>query len=203
MNFYLADTHFFHANVICFNRHTEKFSSVEEMNQTIINNWNSVVSKNDNVYLVGDECWLKGNDKRWEEVFSTLKGNIFLIRGNHSLSSYPANLKKYFCDIKDYMEITDYVNNIAYHVILCHYPIICFKNDNNPFYIMIHGHTHYYTNEAIYMREQIKEIKNKYVQYPDNRGQIFNVGACCPWMDYTPKSLKELIIMNDKGMILQ
>lgn len=203
MNFYLADTHFFHTNIIRFNKHSERFNSVEEMNQTIINNWNSVVSKNDNVYLVGDECWLKGNDSRWDDIFSVLKGNIFLIRGNHSLSSYPSNLKKYFCDIKDYMEVTDYANGIAYHITLCHYPIVCFKHDSDPSYIMIHGHTHYFTNEAQYMRELVKDLREKYVQYPDNRGQIFNVGAPCPWMNYTPQTLKYLLEKFDSGMVLE
>lgn len=203
MIYYCADLHAFHSNIIRFNKAENLFSTVEDMNSTIIKNWNQKINNDDTVFIIGDECWLKPTDERYEHFFAQLKGQKQLIRGNHSPSQFPPHVRKHFCDIKDYKEIVDYVDGVAYHVVLCHYPIICFKNDFKPDWVMIHGHTHYYTNEAIYMREQIKEIKKKYVQYPDNRGQIFNVGICCPWMDYTPKSLKELIIMNDKGMILQ
>ena len=55
--FFTGDQHFDHANIIRFcNR---PFTSVEEMNETIIENWNSIVSNKDDVYCLGDFAFSK------------------------------------------------------------------------------------------------------------------------------------------------
>ncbi len=52
MNFYISDLHLGHYNVIKMcNR---PFSSVEEMDETLINNWNAAVHDEDDVYILGD-----------------------------------------------------------------------------------------------------------------------------------------------------
>ena len=50
--FFISDLHFNHENIIKYcNR---PFPNVDKMNSSIINNWNSVVSKDDVVYFLGD-----------------------------------------------------------------------------------------------------------------------------------------------------
>ena len=49
--FFVSDTHLGHANVIKFDG--RPFSSVEEMNKAIIDNWNNKVSKNSTVFFLG------------------------------------------------------------------------------------------------------------------------------------------------------
>lgn len=50
--FFTSDTHFNHANIIHFcNR---PFKDVEQMNETIIANWNNVISQDDTVFHLGD-----------------------------------------------------------------------------------------------------------------------------------------------------
>ena len=51
------------------------------MNETIINNWNSIVTNDDIVYHVGDFCL--SSDDEIKNIFKKLNGNIILIRGNH------------------------------------------------------------------------------------------------------------------------
>ena len=50
MNFYIADMHLGHKNVLKFDN--RPFLSVSEMDKVLIENWNSRVSTNDDVYLL-------------------------------------------------------------------------------------------------------------------------------------------------------
>lgn len=53
MKYYITDLHFDHTNVIKFDN--RPFKDVEEMNNALINNWNSVVKKSDNIADVNIE----------------------------------------------------------------------------------------------------------------------------------------------------
>ena len=52
MIYFIADTHFNHANIIKYCNRT--FKNTHEMNEYIIQKWNSVVKKDDTVYHLGD-----------------------------------------------------------------------------------------------------------------------------------------------------
>lgn len=56
--FYIADTHFGHANILRFDQ--RPFKDLEEMHDVLIDNWNRVVASADWVYILGDFCWGKG-----------------------------------------------------------------------------------------------------------------------------------------------
>lgn len=81
--FFTADQHFDHENIIRYcNR---PFSTVNEMNQVMIERWNEVVGPDDDVWHLGDFLFgqthhLKG---RARKLFAQLNGNIVLFRGNH------------------------------------------------------------------------------------------------------------------------
>ena len=77
--FFTSDTHFNHTNIIRFcNR---PFKDVSHMNETIISNWNRVVSPEDIVFHLGDFCL--GGSAEWVNVLNRLNGKIYLISGNH------------------------------------------------------------------------------------------------------------------------
>ena len=73
-----SDPHFGHEKVIKWVG--RPFSSVEEMDETLIQNWNRVVKPEDLVYHLGDFAWGVTNAKR---VRPLLNGTIRLIVGNH------------------------------------------------------------------------------------------------------------------------
>jgi calcineurin-like phosphoesterase family protein len=76
---FTSDTHWGHNRIIelCH----RPFSSLEEMDKALIDNWNSVVKENDTVFHLGDFAW--GSVEQWETIISQLKGQIVLIKGNH------------------------------------------------------------------------------------------------------------------------
>lgn len=189
-NFYIADTHFGHKNVIKFDN--RPFSNVEEMNDEIIHRWNEVVTRGDTVYILGDFCW--GKEKEWQELLPQLNGQKVLIRGNHDLKQYSAKTKSMLHGIYDYREIKDGDHKL----ILCHYPMLFYKHAYHDNVFMLCGHVHktvenellsWYT---IDIRAQYKKGRNA------NYGQIINVGCMMPWMDYTPRTLDEILSATQK-----
>lgn len=82
--FISSDYHFNHLNVIKYcNR---PFKSVEEMNETIIKNYNQMVKKDDICYNLGDFIFVGGvqaGKSKPNEFLHKLNGRHFLIRGNH------------------------------------------------------------------------------------------------------------------------
>src|SRR5580700_9166809 len=77
--FFIGDTHFGSKTLILSptSSRSSRFSSVEEQDQTIEDNWNKTVRTKDVVYHVGDVSM--GNI----EVLKRLRGYKKLILGNH------------------------------------------------------------------------------------------------------------------------
>ena len=79
MIYFIADTHFNHRNIIEYcNR---PFKDTNEMNEHIIQKWNTVVKENDIVYHLGDVGF--GTTEMLKELVSRLNGTKILLRGNH------------------------------------------------------------------------------------------------------------------------
>ena len=182
MNFYISDTHFGHGNILHFDN--RPFNSVEEMEEVMVKRWNAVVGKGDTVYILGDFCWKK--EPEWIRILNRLNGGKVLIVGNHDLHG-SATLRKMFQDIKEYKEISDNGRK----VVLCHYPIPCFKNH---FYGWFHlyGHVH---NTFEY--DLMEETRRVLVKTHGAMSQMYNVGCMLPYMDYTPRTLDEILEAND------
>ena len=52
MNFYIADTHFGHKNILKLSG--RPFENIEQMNAHIVQNWNDKVKNSDHIYILGD-----------------------------------------------------------------------------------------------------------------------------------------------------
>ena len=112
-NYYIADLHLGHANVIRFDN--RPFADLTEMHNTILDNWNKTVTGNDTVYILGDFVWAK--ESEWPFWVEPLAGKKVLITGNHDPKQFSAATKRLFQDIKDYKDIPDN----GRRVLLCHY----------------------------------------------------------------------------------
>ena len=141
---FIADTHFFHANIIRYcNRpwNSGKDESgniivtdkdVFHMNEDLIANWNSVVGKNDVVWHLGGVCFgKKDNIKR---VVPRLNGRINLVMGNHDRESV-----KFYYDA-GFNLVYNHPVLLNSYIILSHVPM-SFLNRNTPFF-NIAGHVH-------------------------------------------------------------
>lgn len=175
MKYYISDLHLFHENSIRFD--SRPFKNVDEMTDTIVNNWNNTITDNDFVYILGDFTW---NNNKGLEVLEKLNGQKYLIKGNHDKIS--PEMAKHFLWVRDYAEITDNKRT----VILCHYPIAHWKNADYGSY-HLYGHIHEGRDSRPFENYREAMIKRG-ISY-----NCFNVGCMLPYMDYTPRTLDYLI----------
>ncbi|MBO5557044.1 MAG: metallophosphoesterase [Oscillospiraceae bacterium] len=178
---YLSDLHLDHGRLIDVDK--RPFASLEEMNEALIQNWNRVVQPEDLTYILGDFCY--GDGMRWRELLSRLEGRKVLIRGNHDAPASVEAARDLLEAVDDYMEIRDRDRK----VVLCHYPIVCYR-DLLLGSVHLYGHVH-----AAYDWELVKEARQR---LRDHYGRadicrMANVGAMLPYMDYTPRTLDELM----------
>jgi calcineurin-like phosphoesterase family protein len=196
MRYYIADCHFFH-DALIDKMDNRGFSSVEEMNQYMVNQWNSRIRKQDEVVILGD--FSMGNAQQTNEIMDSLNGKLYLIVGNHDnrfLRSKEFHRQRLEW-VHPYVELHD--NNRK--VILCHYPILCYNGqyainkNGEPKTYMLYGHVHD-THDARLI-EQFAEITRNTV-IDDGEGGVkplhCNMINCfCMYSDYVPLSLDEWI----------
>lgn len=126
----ISDTHFYHDRVITYEK--RPFADIDEMNCQIIKRWNQVVSKRDKVFHLGDFSF--GNKCQVADIVGQLKGDIYLILGNHDRSRSDAWWLE--TGIKTVYRYPIIMNN---YFILSHE--VTRLNSYMP-YINLHGHTH-------------------------------------------------------------
>lgn len=133
--YFTSDPHLTHKNVIKFcNR---PFETIEEMDNELIANWNNVVGKKDNIFILGDFCF--ANKYTIEKFLKELNGRKYMICGNHDNPKALRQLEGYFEFIGDMLDIT--YNKM--HFVLCHYPLHSW-NRSHYGSINLHGHNHDY-----------------------------------------------------------
>jgi calcineurin-like phosphoesterase family protein len=77
---FISDTHFFHENIIRYCG--RPFSCAEEMNDVLVDNWNSLVRPGDIVYHLGD-VYMGATEDEFKHFWPRLNGSKRLIVGNH------------------------------------------------------------------------------------------------------------------------
>ena len=167
--FFTADTHIGHENILKYTKRFETFSTIEEHDNMLISNWNSVVGKKDEVYHLGDVAF--GDDDYVEYVLNQLNGTIYFIPGNHDKVCYHPKVAKRFEWTKKYHELSYKYKGINNKIILFHFPI---QEWNGKFHGSMHAHGHSHNN--------IFPI-----------GRRMDIGVDNPILNYTPIFIESFI----------
>lgn len=134
---FVSDTHFGHQNIILYSN--RPFSSVEEMNEKLILNWNAVVDPKDTVYHLGDFAFLPYDALK--KIARRLNGEVHLILGNHDkeIIKNRSDLLNSgtFKTIQNYVE----VKHDGEFIVLFHYGQRVWNRSHNKA-IHCYGHSH-------------------------------------------------------------
>lgn len=116
---FTSDLHFGHKNIIRFcNR---PWKTTEEMDEGLIQNWNSMVKEDDIVFDLGDFAF--ATNGRWKDILSRLNGKHYLILGNHDVTRWPGDkIMSLFERVENQM-IVKIDDRFVY---LNHYPYLCY-----------------------------------------------------------------------------
>ena len=156
MNLYISDLHFGHKNVILFEH--RPFSDVDTMDHCLIQLWNSRVSADDDVYIVGDFCYRSGRTPDW--YLRQLKGHKHLIIGNHDKATLDCeNAAKYLESVEKMQHVTAEDKQIC----LCHYPLAEWYKSRHGSWL-IYGHIH--------------GARDEVYEFMKTRERALNAGAC-------------------------
>lgn len=143
--FVTSDLHFNHDKEFIYV--PRGFYSVEEMNETIIERWNIVVTSEDDVYLLGDVCL--GGDALEENkaLIERLNGKIHIILGNHDTNNR-IEMYKTCSNIVD-IKWADMIHYKKHHFYLSHFPTLTSnleKESLTQCTCNLYGHTHQKSN---------------------------------------------------------
>ena len=177
---FISDIHFTHNKSFLYE--PRGFSSIEDHDKTIIENWNRLIGINDEVYYLGD-FMLNDYDKSIEYIKS-LNGKIHLFIGNHD-SNKKIELYKTCSNIIS-IEYATILKIKKYNFWLSHYPTMVHNLRDDKKIWSIHGHTHSkekfskeynhcynvcldaHNNRPINLQQILEDIKNKEKEMKDN-----------------------------------
>lgn len=123
--FIISDLHFSHTNMAL----KRGFTSVEEHDNHIVEQWNKVITKKDTVYILGDISMEKSAPYAF---LDQLKGIKKVVLGNHDLPKHVPELLKHVNSVGGMVKLKDYI--------LTHCPI--HPSELDRFRANIHGHLH-------------------------------------------------------------
>jgi len=158
--YFTADTHFHHNKIVEYSE--RPFKNVEEMDDTLIHNWNSIVKERDIVYHLGDFTF---NDKEYKKLKQQLHGTIIHIKGNHDKSKQ-TRIKDLTLAIGN--EIWQLVHNPIdgiNNIVICghvHKSFLTYRTQKGRLYVNVGVDMHNYKPISLHdLQEIIKNEKNK------------------------------------------
>lgn len=148
---FTSDLHFFHENIIKFCG--RPYYSIEDMNESLIKNWNDTVGKDDKVFVLGDFVLRRGKTET-TKIINQLNGDIYLVPGNHDkVEAYAGCDKNRFhvCSDITYLRLRpenkddERFKHSEYILVLSHFPQLCYSHSekNNAYNLFGHIHSRY------------------------------------------------------------
>ena len=122
----ISDLHFGHTNLAIH----RGFSSAEEQDQLIVDNWNRVVGKKDTVWILGDIGMEKTSHYH---LLDRLMGVKKVVLGNHDKPQHVPELLKYVNSVSGMFQYKK-------HIVFTHAPI--HPDEMERFKLNVHGHMH-------------------------------------------------------------
>lgn len=146
MLWFSSDFHLNHGNIIKYSH--RPFSSVEDMNKTIIDNCNAVIKSNDTFYFLGD--WAFTNNGRissaieFAEQINCKKIHFILGNHDHAVRRNKEQLVKdrIFLSVQDFLEldVSGYTEATS-KIVLCHYALrVWNKSHYGTYHLYAHSH---------------------------------------------------------------
>jgi calcineurin-like phosphoesterase family protein len=168
--FAISDLHLSHRNMLKFARKDNgealrPFLTLEEADETLIENWNKDVGPNDTVYCLGDFTF--GGKANIAKHARRLNGKIKLALGNHDYDA--KDYVDHFANVASWYETTRYRRAL----VLQHYPLHWtafrsrFREDDT---LCIHGHLH--------------DVLT---------GEPYHVNVCVENTNFRPRALEEIV----------
>lgn len=131
-----SDTHFLHRKILDYEpERDKKWSTVDDMNEGIIENHNALVKDNDIVWFLGD-CSI-GPEQKAVPLFRRMKGIKNLILGNHDHFKDFGLWRTAFNSIQHYKEL----NIDKKKIVLFHFGMRVWNKSHHGSY-HLHGHSH-------------------------------------------------------------
>ncbi len=125
---FISDTHFSHTNIIKYGG--RPFADIQEMDQSLIYNWNSCVGVDDQVFFLGD--FGLGSIDHLHAICKQLKGSKVCILGNHDKNA------SWMTRIGFNVVLKSAFLKIGQHTVeLIHIP-----SNLPPIHFQLHGHVH-------------------------------------------------------------
>lgn len=185
--YFISDLHLGHEN--CLRLDSRPFSSIEEQDEVIVQNWNNRVKSNDEVWILGDVSFYRPG--KTVEILKRLNGIKRLCRGNHDTAHLrKSEFRECFAEIVDYKKIH---LGKGLGIICSHYPIPCFDMHR---YGWLHLYGHVHNSPEWYITQQMKFM----VEQSGTLCRMYNVGCMMPYINYTPRTYEEIIIANERGI---
>jgi len=183
--FVLSDPHWGHENIVNFTNYdgsdVRPFESMEEMHQTMEDNWNAVVKPNDKVYVLGDVIINKKKvfDENGVCYLDRLNGKKSLIKGNHDIFNKKQFYEKYFESIHG-------VRVFPHKYVMTHVPVHPSCLDRPAWPVNVHGHLH-----SNHVMKTISGTEHGGSFTYEERDEKY-INVCVENINYTPLALEDL-----------